>query len=98
MQSTLRLWTSSLLLFLSTQANSLVGEFLTPTLDSAQTRAVYGIETFQNKSSAVTVTVPGGYVQLEASKIASDGTEGWTAEVGLRLPLDPQGGATISRD
>jgi hypothetical protein len=56
-------------------------------LDSARARLLYGVSAFANSSSNVTVSVPGGYVSMVASKIASDGTEGYSANVGMMMPL-----------
>jgi len=83
--------TSILFLAVSAQADWLLSEYATPTPDSTLTRSVYGITTTQNLSSSATTSVPGGYVQLDASKIASDGTEGYTAEIGLVHPLTEPG-------
>ncbi len=61
----------------------------TDTKDSVETNAMYGFQTFQNKSSAVTINVGGGSINMVATKLASDGTDGWTANIGMLLPLTP---------
>jgi hypothetical protein len=66
-----------------------LSDFSTTTADSAETNAIYGYQTFANDSSRVTVNVSGQSVNLIASKIASNGTEGYTANFGLLLPLTP---------
>jgi hypothetical protein len=67
----------------------LLNAYATETKDSIETNAMYGYQTFQNEASAVTVNVSGGSVNLVASKLASDGTEGYTANIGLLHPLTP---------
>jgi len=89
MKPTLRSLLPTVFLAFSAQADWLVSTYPTVASDSAQTRAIYGIQTYQNKSSAVTASVPGGYVQLDASKIASDGTEGYTVDFGVQQPITP---------
>jgi hypothetical protein len=61
----------------------------TPTADSVETNAIYGFQTFANEASSVTVNVSEGAINLVASKVASDGTEGYTANIGLLVPLTP---------
>lgn len=89
MKPTLRSLFAAVSLAISARADWLVSDYSTVTSDSAQTRAVYGIQTYQNRSSSVTTSVPGGYVQLDAPLIASDGTEGYTVDIGLQQPLTP---------
>lgn len=63
--------------------------------DSVETNALYGVQSFQNKSSSVTTKVTAGTpgsVSLVATKIASDGTEGYTANIGMLHPLTPDWG------
>lgn len=67
----------------------LLGTYETEAKDSVEANALYGYQTFQNKSSAVTINVTGGSVNLVATKLASDGTEGYTANIGMLLPLTP---------
>ncbi|MEK7394074.1 MAG: hypothetical protein AAB214_16060, partial [Fibrobacterota bacterium] len=59
--------------------------------DSATARLLYGVSAFANRASSVSATVPGGYVSMDASKIASDSTEGYTANLGLIVPLTIDG-------
>lgn len=55
--------------------------------DSATARLLYGVSSFANIASSATAIVPGGYVSLVASRVASNGTEGYSANVGLQVPL-----------
>ncbi|MBK8800656.1 MAG: hypothetical protein IPN71_01090 [Fibrobacteres bacterium] len=61
--------------------------------DSAQSNRIYGIRTVGNAASATNVSVwpdsAGNFVRFNASKIASDSTEGYSADVGLIHPLKP---------
>jgi hypothetical protein len=66
-----------------------LSKFETATTDSAETNALYGYQVFSNDASKVDVKVQDGAVHLIASTIASDGTEGYTANLGLLLPLTP---------
>jgi hypothetical protein len=67
----------------------LLSKLETTTADSAETNAIYGYQVFSNEASKVTVKVEAQAVNLIASTIASDGTEGYTANFGLLLPLTP---------
>jgi hypothetical protein len=67
-----------------------LSSYPTVTDNPATTDTVYGIQSYSNKSSSVAVTVPGGYVNLAATKLASEGTEGYSANVGLLHPLTPE--------
>lgn len=63
--------------------------------DSVETNALYGVQSFQNKSSSVTTKVTAGTpgsISLVATKVASDGTEGYTANIGMLHPLTPDWG------
>lgn len=72
-------------------ADWLLNSYATPTTDSATTNALYGYQTFGNKASTTTVTVPssGGMVEFAASTIASDASKPYSANVGLLAPLTP---------
>jgi hypothetical protein len=75
-------------------ADWMINDYATVTADSATTNTTYGIQTFENSASAVTVTVPGGYVSLNATKVASDPStatagDGYSANIGLLHPLTP---------
>jgi hypothetical protein len=67
----------------------LLNSYATDAADSATTNALYGYQTFENKGSSVTINVTGGSVNLVATKLGSDGTEGYTANIGELLPLTP---------
>jgi hypothetical protein len=72
------------------QAEWLLNTYATTTADSIETNAIYGFQTFQNTASAVTIKVTGGtpgYVSLIATKVASNGTDGYTANIGMLHPL-----------
>lgn len=56
--------------------------------DSATARALYGIKTLSNASSTTDVKVQDGVVTLTAT-LASDSTEGYSANVALDVPLCP---------
>ena len=75
----------------STQADWLLNSYSMPTQDSARIRAQYGVESFHNPASVAKVEVSGGAVRLVASRIASDSTEGFSARVGIRHSLVPEG-------
>lgn len=76
-------------------ADWMLNDYATPTKDSSETNELYGVQSYQNKSSSVTVqVVTAGSVSLIASKIASDGTEGYTANIGMLHPLVPSWEAT----
>lgn len=76
-------------------ADWMLNDYATTTKDSAETNALYGVQSYQNKSSSVTVqVVTAGSVSLIATKIASDGTEGYTANIGMLHPLTPDWAAT----
>ena len=74
------------------RADWVLSDYATVTADSATTNATYGFQTYENSASAVTVTVPGGYVSLKATTVASDPASapagnGYSANVGLLHPL-----------
>jgi len=76
------------------RADFMLSDYATATPDSATTNTIYGIQSFQNSGSSVTVTVPGGYVSLNATKIASDPStapagDGYSANIGLLHPISP---------
>ncbi|HNC16365.1 MAG TPA: hypothetical protein PLV77_10720, partial [Solirubrobacterales bacterium] len=72
------------------QADWLLNPYETVAADSAEVNAIYGIQAFANPASEVSITVPAaGVIQLAGTKIASDGTEGYTANIGLLHPLTP---------
>lgn len=71
------------------RADWLLDTYSVPAADSAAVNRLYGIQSFQNPSSKVTTKVAGGAVSLVAATIASDGTEGYTANIGLLHPLTP---------
>ncbi|MEN9306345.1 MAG: hypothetical protein RL173_277 [Fibrobacterota bacterium] len=85
----------------SANADWILSTYPTAAADSAQVNSVYGIQSVTNKSSSVTTKVVAGtpwtkdvaatpgYVSLVADKIASDSTEGYTANIGLLHPLTP---------
>lgn len=58
--------------------------------DSASARAAYGIQSYSNSSSSTSLKVQGGVITW-AMTLASDSTEGYTANVGLHVPLCPDG-------
>lgn len=70
-------------------ADWMLNDYATVTADSTATNATYGIQTYQNASSAVTISVPGGYVSMKATTIASDPTGTYTANIGMLHPLTP---------
>ena len=89
-----RLPIASLVILACSSANAdwVLSTYPTAAADSAQANAIYGIQSVANKSSSVTTKVVAGtpgYVSLVADKIASDGTEGYSANVGLLHPLTP---------
>jgi hypothetical protein len=67
----------------------LLSKFETPTSDSAETNAIYGYQVFSNDASKADVKVADSAVHLIATTIASEGTEGYSANLGLMLPLTP---------
>ncbi len=85
--------TIGLFAFASTSmADWKLSEYATVAPTAAMTDSVYGIQSFSNPGSTVTVSVPGGYVSLMASKIGDDPAaspkgNGYTANIGLLHPL-----------
>lgn len=70
------------------QADWLLNTYNKATLDTPSTNKEYGIQSFSNPSSLTAVSVPEpGYVRLTVAKYASEGTEGYTANLGLLHPL-----------
>ena len=64
------------------------GGFTQDTPDSTTARTLYGIKTSSNASSTTDVKVQDGVVTLAAT-LASDSTEGYSANVALDVPLCP---------
>jgi hypothetical protein len=70
-------------------ADWLLNSYAFPAPDSAEANALYGVQSYQNPSSKVDVRVADSAVSLVASVIASEGAEGYSANVGLLHPLTP---------
>jgi len=68
-----------------------LSDYNTLAADSAKVNQFYGIQTFANPSSSATLSVlpdsTGNYLRFVASRIASDSTEGYSANVGIIHPL-----------
>lgn len=87
------LLTAGAMLAAGAHADWMINDYATVTADSSKTNAIYGVQSYQNKSSAVTVKVAtAGSISLVATTIASDGTEGYTANIGMLHPLTPDWG------
>lgn len=72
----------------SLSADLLLSDYNLVALDSAQANAYYGVKSFGNPASTTSVVVPEkGFVRLIGNPIASDSTEGYTANIGLLHPL-----------
>lgn len=81
--------TAGALLASGVHADWMLNDYATVTPDSITTNATYGVQSFQNAASSVTTKAGAGSVSLVATKIASDGTEGYTANIGMLHPLTP---------
>lgn len=70
-----------------------LSDYRTLAADSVAVNMAYSIQPFSNRSSVVGLSVErdssGGFLRFNASKIASDGTEGHTANLGVLHPLTP---------
>lgn len=74
----------------ASQADWLLSDYLTPAADSATVNKLYGIQSYGNPSSVTTVSVPADtahYLRLTA-QFASEGTEGYSANLGILHPLN----------
>lgn len=70
------------------KADWLLNTYSKATLDTPSTNKEYGIQGFSNPSSITAVSVPeSGYVRLLVAKYGSEGTEGYTANLGMLHPL-----------
>lgn len=65
--------------------------FSVPASDSAAVHRTYGITAFANPASNALVSVDAGILRAEFD-LASDSTEGYSANVGLSIPLSSEGG------
>lgn len=69
-------------------ADWLLNNYATVSTDSSVINATYGIQSFSNPASTTSVAVPeAGYIRLVGTKVASTGTEGYTANIGMLHPL-----------
>lgn len=68
--------------------NWVLSDYAIAASDSLSMAQTYGIQTFKNPASTVSVTAGGGSIVFKA-KYGSDGTEGYTANVGLLHALTP---------
>ncbi|MBK9577725.1 MAG: hypothetical protein IPK50_07370 [Fibrobacterota bacterium] len=70
-----------------------LSEYRTLAADSAAVNRIYGIQSFSNRGTNTALSVErdstGTFLRFNASKIASDGTEGYTANVGFLHPITP---------
>lgn len=69
-------------------ADWLLNEYATAAADSAAVNKAYGIQSFANTSSVVGLSVTPGSFTFKAT-FKSDGTKGYTANVGVLHPLTP---------
>ena len=67
-------------------ADWLLSDYATAAADSTEVRKLYGAQTFGSAKSPTTLTGKAGSLVFEAT-YASDGTKGYTANVGLMQPL-----------
>ena len=74
-----------------TETTRILSTYSTVTMDSASTRTVYGIKAFANPSSSVNLSVPGGYVEMQAT-LAADSTTTFSANAMIDHGLDSLGG------
>jgi len=83
-----RATTLALLSFLavSAHADRVLSDYGVDATDSLAVDQLYGIQTAKNPASTVSASVVGGSVVFKA-KYASDRTEGYSANVGLLLPI-----------
>lgn len=69
-------------------ADFVLSDYPVATPDTGSTNKFYGIQTYRNAASSTNVSVGQGAVHFSA-KLASDGNEGYTANVGLLHPITP---------
>jgi len=69
-------------------ADWVLSDYATVAADSAEVNKIYGAQTFGNKASTTSLSAGAGSIVFKAT-FASDGTEGYTANVGLLHPLTP---------
>ena len=74
-----------------TETTRILSTYPTVTMDSASTRTVYGIKAFANPASSVSLSVPGGYVEMQAT-LAADSTATFSANAMIDHGLDSLGG------
>ncbi|MBK9577755.1 MAG: hypothetical protein IPK50_07525 [Fibrobacterota bacterium] len=67
-------------------ADWLLSDYATVAADSAAVNKYYGAQTFGNKASTTSLSAGAGSIVFKAT-LASDATEGYTANVGLLHPL-----------
>jgi|GEM_PF-3287273 len=92
------LWLFAMMPHLASQgippSASILESFSVPASDSVAVRELYGIGIFANPASKASVSVDSGVLRAEFT-LASDSTEGYTANVGLMLPLS-SGGSVVA--
>lgn len=77
------------LLATGAHADWLIGTYPTPTTDSAVVKQTYGPTTFTNPASKVNLTVVKAGELTFTGTFASDGTAGYSANIGVIHPLTP---------
>lgn len=68
------------------QAPQLSGQFELTAADSSKANAIYGIQAYSNPASKVALSVESGTLKTSI-ELASDGTQGYSANAGVLLPL-----------
>jgi len=76
------------LLAMSAHADWVLSDYATTAADSLSAADIYGLQVFKNPASTASVTAGTGSAVFKAT-YASDGTEGYTANVGLLHALTP---------
>lgn len=72
----------------SQAADWLLGDYATLAADSATVNKLYGVQTYSNKSSITALSVPeAGVMRLGVVQWGSEGTEGYSANLGILHPF-----------
>lgn len=85
-----RMALAALALGASAHADWQLSDYATVALDSADVKTHYGVWTYSNPSSRAVATVPvAGSLKIDAS-FGSDGTQGYSAQLGVLHPMRPE--------
>jgi len=72
----------------ASQADWLLNDYATLAADSAAVNKLYGVQSYSNPSSITALSVPeAGILRLSVLKFGSEGTEGYSANLGILHPF-----------